>query len=373
MTREEIEKEYAKLLKKYRHLRKLYAEHIVDTMWENVRIHWIETRHFLAIDRYRREIEIVKDSIRECKRRVVLIRSVTECGRYEDTNKIVEQLKEEFADEEVMAREFYKDLDAAEKLERKGIPTEEEMKARKKELRLNLEKIVPVQYGDMVRGTKSLWSKLMTALDHWNWKAFDKVIQCAKDLPRVEDMHGKDEDGIEWLRGEIAWLEDEYREKIHVCGMMLPPIYWMEEELRSGDLEGKQKRLKNKLEALGRIRDAYYLLAWSDVDVMQRTYLFTCQLSGTTHVKDIGKKTLTMKEGKRINLKRDPKNEHDKNAIGVFNSVDDQIGWVPQKDNEMLARLMDAGKFLYGEVETVKPVTKTGYLELSFKVYLCDI
>ena len=104
-----------------------------------------------------------------------------------------------------------------------------------------------------------------------------------------------------------------------------------------------------------------------------QVYLLECHLAGTTHIEGIAEKTKGLNVGSRVKLQRDPKNEHDKQAIGVFIEKDVRIGWVPQHDNEVISRLMDAGKFLYGQVEEIGSVTKTGYLELYFKVYLCDI
>ena len=44
-----------------------------------------------------------------------------------------------------------------------------------------------------------------------------------------------------------------------------------------------------------------------------------------------------------LRLQRDPKNQYDELAIGVYWG-DIRIGWVPRKQNMVLAHLMDAGK-----------------------------
>lgn len=55
-------------------------------------------------------------------------------------------------------------------------------------------------------------------------------------------------------------------------------------------------------------------------------------------------------KGDNLELFREKSNEHDELAILVkFNG--EKIGYVPKRNNEVLANLMDAGKELYGVVE----------------------
>jgi hypothetical protein len=44
-----------------------------------------------------------------------------------------------------------------------------------------------------------------------------------------------------------------------------------------------------------------------------------------------------------LRLQRDPDNKYDELAVAIYFG-DTRIGWVPRKQNEVLARLMDAGK-----------------------------
>lgn len=48
--------------------------------------------------------------------------------------------------------------------------------------------------------------------------------------------------------------------------------------------------------------------------------------------------------GTELLLYRDPDNEHDQWAIGVYLTEEDQIGYITRFKNEPIARLMDAGK-----------------------------
>jgi hypothetical protein len=47
--------------------------------------------------------------------------------------------------------------------------------------------------------------------------------------------------------------------------------------------------------------------------------------------------------GKPLELRRDPENEHDPNAIAVL-AAGEQVGWVPREVAEVLAGELDAGK-----------------------------
>lgn len=45
-------------------------------------------------------------------------------------------------------------------------------------------------------------------------------------------------------------------------------------------------------------------------------------------------------------------NEYDERTIAIKNENGDKLGYIPRDKNEILSRLMDAGKLLYGEVWT---------------------
>jgi hypothetical protein len=47
--------------------------------------------------------------------------------------------------------------------------------------------------------------------------------------------------------------------------------------------------------------------------------------------------------GRRLELRRDPTNEHDPNAIAIHAAGGEQIGWVPREVAAELARELDAG------------------------------
>lgn len=83
--------------------------------------------------------------------------------------------------------------------------------------------------------------------------------------------------------------------------------------------------------------------------IQKEIHLFNTYIAGTTHIKN--KSVLNnVKIGSILTLKREPKNRFDEDAIVVLNSEGEKLGYVPEKDNYVFARLLDAGKRLSGKV-----------------------
>ena len=80
-------------------------------------------------------------------------------------------------------------------------------------------------------------------------------------------------------------------------------------------------------------------------------HLFDTYIAGTTHLKDASVLE-DIKPGDRLLLQRED-NKFDDNAILVLNEAKAKLGYVPEKDNIVFARLMDAGKLLSGKIKTV--------------------
>lgn len=77
-------------------------------------------------------------------------------------------------------------------------------------------------------------------------------------------------------------------------------------------------------------------------------------VAGTTHVRDIDGIACGLSEGDRLTFVRDPDNPYDPNAIEVHAPDGARVGFVPCDLNPIPARLMDAGKLLYGKVTDVE-------------------
>ncbi|MBQ1487393.1 MAG: HIRAN domain-containing protein [Lachnospiraceae bacterium] len=103
--------------------------------------------------------------------------------------------------------------------------------------------------------------------------------------------------------------------------------------------------------------------------LQKEIFLFDTFVAGTMHIEDesIIKE---LKSGEKLSLRREPKNRFDENAVRVDDEKGRKLGYVPEKDNYVFARLMDAGKMLIGRVTDIK--AKTGYTQVSMAICLID-
>ena len=94
------------------------------------------------------------------------------------------------------------------------------------------------------------------------------------------------------------------------------------------------------------------------------------RVAGTTHVDGIDEIAQGLAAGDRLRLERDPHNHYDRWAIRVYDKRGKRLGFICADINEMPARLMDAGKHLYGEVTEVELVG--GWCRIGMGVWLDD-
>ena len=102
--------------------------------------------------------------------------------------------------------------------------------------------------------------------------------------------------------------------------------------------------------------------------LIKEVHLFDSYVAGTTHLED---QTVleTIKEGDWLLLRRED-NKFDSNAIMIFTENKRKLGYVPEKDNLIFARLMDAGKILKAKINNI---TKKGtFNQISVGIYLVD-
>ena len=97
-------------------------------------------------------------------------------------------------------------------------------------------------------------------------------------------------------------------------------------------------------------------------------YLFDTYIAGTSHIDDqsIFK---TLKSGDTLILRRED-NKFDDKAILVLNEQKAKLGYIPEKDNLIFARLMDAGKMLIARVEGIQE--HVGFTQINIQIYLID-
>ena len=98
-------------------------------------------------------------------------------------------------------------------------------------------------------------------------------------------------------------------------------------------------------------------------------YLFDSFIAGTSHLKDpdILKKAAI---GDTLTLRRESDNRYDSNAILIMNQDGEKYGYVPEKDNIIFSRLMDAGKLLVAKISNIQP--KGSFTMISIGIYLID-
>lgn len=104
--------------------------------------------------------------------------------------------------------------------------------------------------------------------------------------------------------------------------------------------------------------------------LIKEIHLFDSYIAGTTHLED--KSVLeNLKIGEMLTLKRE-NNKFDSNAILILNKDGKKLGYVPEKDNIIFARLMDAGKLL--KAKTTKIQNKDNFfMQINVGIYLVDI
>ena len=103
---------------------------------------------------------------------------------------------------------------------------------------------------------------------------------------------------------------------------------------------------------------------------VQEVDLLNCNIAGTTflNLKDIEP---NLKKNQLLVLKREPKNKYDDKAILILTEDGQKLGYVPQEKNEILSKLMDAGKLLFGRLDEKNWFGR--WLKLDIQVYLRDL
>lgn len=72
--------------------------------------------------------------------------------------------------------------------------------------------------------------------------------------------------------------------------------------------------------------------------------------------------------GDRLTLTREPDNRHDRNAVRV-DWKDQQLGYIPRKENRAVARALDEGERLEARVTTLRD-DPDPWQRVEFEVYL---
>ena len=98
-------------------------------------------------------------------------------------------------------------------------------------------------------------------------------------------------------------------------------------------------------------------------------YLFDTYVAGVSHLQD--KSVLDeIKVTDQLILRRED-NKFDDKAIMLMTKGGKKLGYVPEKDNVIFSRLMDAGKLLTAYIRLIK-VRSIDYQQISIAIYLVD-
>lgn len=103
---------------------------------------------------------------------------------------------------------------------------------------------------------------------------------------------------------------------------------------------------------------------------VKEIFLLECHIAGTTHL-DLFKieSELTLQE--LLIFRREPQNQYDSLAILILDKEGHKLGYVPKENNEVPARLMDAGKLLFGRLEHKE--WQQRWLKLRIRVFMRDM
>lgn len=102
--------------------------------------------------------------------------------------------------------------------------------------------------------------------------------------------------------------------------------------------------------------------------LVNEIFLFETAVSDTANVSD----RLTLSSfhpGYILTLRRE-KTRYDDGAIAVYDKDGHKLGFVPEKDNIVFSRLMDAGKLLKAKIKTIKDLGSA--VKISILIYLVD-
>ena len=102
--------------------------------------------------------------------------------------------------------------------------------------------------------------------------------------------------------------------------------------------------------------------------LINEIHLFDSYIAGTTHLEDSSVLD-AIKVGDVLTLQRED-NKFDSNAILILNEDKKKLGYVPEKDNIVFARLMDAGKLLKAKITQISQ--KGSFKQIGVGIYLVD-
>lgn len=102
--------------------------------------------------------------------------------------------------------------------------------------------------------------------------------------------------------------------------------------------------------------------------LIQEIHLFDSFVAGTSQLSDKSVLEEVRVNDKLTLLREDSK--FDSNAIILYSPSGKKIGYVPEKDNVIFARLLDAGKKLSATISRIEK--KGSFTKIAVKIFLVD-
>jgi len=103
---------------------------------------------------------------------------------------------------------------------------------------------------------------------------------------------------------------------------------------------------------------------------MQEIFLIESHIAGTSYL-DLEEIEPQLNLNDLLLTKREPDNKHDKYAILILTLKGEKLGYIPREKNEILSRLMDAGKIIICKI--MDKSWQGSWLKLTIKVYMREI
>jgi len=102
----------------------------------------------------------------------------------------------------------------------------------------------------------------------------------------------------------------------------------------------------------------------------RQIYLISASIAGSYYVDNIHDLLNEMQIDSKLRFIREPDNQHDDLAIIVKDHNNNKLGYIPRKKNPILARLMDAGKLIYGTVKAIN--NDDSYINIEMEIFMDD-
>jgi len=102
--------------------------------------------------------------------------------------------------------------------------------------------------------------------------------------------------------------------------------------------------------------------------LVNEIFLFETVVSDTANVSDRSILN-SLHPGDSLTLRRE-NTRYDDGAIAVYDENGHKLGFIPEKDNVVFSRLMDAGKLLKAKIKTIKDLGSA--TKINILIYLVD-